>query len=128
MIIVAIISAILFFIAGFYFGVKKGKKYINQNVVLDAVIDAAAAEIKDKEEKEKIKNDFYIEHYPLTNRYYPRYKGFYLKRDYHTGIIEKMDPYLFAYSNNFSTERDARNFIELAKEHMIKVNVTKITI
>jgi len=68
-----------------------------------------------------------VEHYPLTGRYYAKYKGDYLRKNKSTGIIELLEDYLFPYSNHFNSEEGAWELIELFKEHKLKVNVRTIT-
>lgn len=82
---------------------------------------------KDKDIPSKIKNDFSIEFYPLTNRYYPKYKEYYyLKKDYNTGIMEKREPYLFTYADYGKTQQEAEELITLFKEQQLKENVKTI--
>lgn len=80
---------------------------------------------KKQEDINEDKN-FTIEHYPITNRYYPKYKNFYLQRDYKTGIVFKKEEYLFAFADNFKTEKDCYQIIELFKEQQLKENIKTI--
>lgn len=70
--------------------------------------------------------NFTIEYYPIINRYYPKYKNFYLERDYTTGIVFTKEGYLFAYADSFKTEKDCYQIIELFKEQQLKQNVKTI--
>lgn len=36
-----------------------------------------------------VSSRFSIEYYPITDRYYPKYKNYYLSTDYNTGIVQK---------------------------------------
>jgi hypothetical protein len=112
------------FIFGTAFGFLLGKRVVQKNAVLDAIIDATSKEVVSISDVA----GFSIEHYPLTKRYYPKYKDKYLIKEYTTGIIKSQDDYLFKYSDHFDTEQKARNFIELAKEHIFKKNVHKIIV
>ena len=85
-----------------------------------------------KESKEKEKsisesskpiNEFSIEYYPETNRYYPKYKESYLRKDYNTGIMEKELPRFFMYSSYGKTKEEAERLIILYKEQQLKENV-----
>ena len=65
-----------------------------------------------------------IEHYPETGRYYPRYKdGNYTKRDYNTGIYGFEDPYFFHYADYGKTEQEAWHIVDLVNEQQFKQNV-----
>lgn len=75
--------------------------------------------------KEKT-SDFSVEFYPLTKRYYPKYKRFYLSIDGPTGIIEKLESYLFPYADWGETEDDADKIIALFKEQWMNENVVRI--
>ena len=68
-------------------------------------------------------SDFTIEYYPITKRYYPKYKNYYLDTDYHTGIMEVKEPYLFSYCDYGSTEAEAEALIARFKEQRLKENV-----
>lgn len=70
--------------------------------------------------------EFTIEHYPVTDRYYPKRKSYYLKNRYSTGIMEEMRPELFGYASYGETEKEARELIELFKEQRLKKNVKTI--
>ena len=77
-----------------------------------------------KETKEtKEKSDLYIEYYPLTNRYYPKHKQNYIKRNYLTGIYETMKPFLFSFADYGKTEEEALKIIKLFSEQYLKKNV-----
>lgn len=73
-----------------------------------------------------MRSHFSVEFYPLTDRYYPKYKSFYLKTNYMTGIVEAMEPYLFMYAEYGKTEAEAEKIIERFKEHYLKENVVRI--
>lgn len=66
---------------------------------------------------------FEIEHYPETNRYYPKYRGKYIRRSVNTGIYELRDSFLFAYADYGKTEEEADQIIALFKEQQLKENV-----
>jgi len=119
-----IVIAVAFFALGFIFGFKKGEKYINRTAVIDAVVDISAKEIIQDEKKKSENKHFSIEHYPLSNRYYPKYKDNYLQKKSSTGVIGVAS--FFEYSDHFTNEQDARSYIEKAKEHMLKTNVVTI--
>lgn len=74
----------------------------------------------------KPKGLFSIEYYPLTNRFYPKYGKNYLVFDDRTGIINQVDPFLWARANSFNTEQKADEFIKLFKEQQLKENVITI--
>lgn len=69
---------------------------------------------------------FSIEFYPLTNRYYPKYKDYYLKKVGNTGIIEPIEEYLFTFAKWGRTEKEADKIIEMFKEQRLKKNVVTI--
>lgn len=69
---------------------------------------------------------FSIEYYPLTKRYYPKYKNDYLGVRANTGIIELMEDYLFSFADYGKTEDEAKKLIELFKEQRLKDNVKVI--
>lgn len=71
---------------------------------------------------------FSIEYYPITNRYYPKYKGYYLGTNPLTGIIEKKEEYLFAFAEYGRNEQQAKKLIEKFKEQWLKVNVKTIAV
>lgn len=70
---------------------------------------------------------FAVEHYPETNRYYPVYKGKYLQVNWSTGIVDLMEPFLFAYASYGHTEADAWKIVDKYREQRLKVNVKVIT-
>lgn len=77
--------------------------------------------------KNKLNDDlFSIEFYPLTERYYPKYKNYYLKKNFYTGIVELKDDYLFAYADYSISENGAWKIILKFKEHYLKENVITI--
>lgn len=69
---------------------------------------------------------FSIEHYPITKRYYPKYKGSYLQLSKSTGITTLIEPFLFAYADHGETVEEAKKIIELYKEQWNKVGVVNI--
>lgn len=79
------------------------------------------------ETKHEVKTShFSIEFYPLTKRYYPKYRGDYLKKRYITGIVETLEPYLFSYADYGDTEEQADRIITEFKEQCLKENVVTI--
>ena len=76
--------------------------------------------------KPVVRSYFSVEFYPLTNRYYPKYKNYYLKKQWTTGIIEKLEAFLFTYADYGATEEEANKIIELFKEQQLKENVITI--
>lgn len=91
---------------------------------------AAKAKEKKLETKplkvEKTDTRFSIEFYPLTKRYYPKYESYYLQRRHNTGIVEKLESYLFTYADYGKTEKEAEQIISLFKEQQLKENVVVI--
>ena len=71
---------------------------------------------------------FSVEYYPLTGRYYPKYKGYYLRTNYDTGIIVKTKDYLFHLAEYGKTGQEAKEIIELFKEQSLKNNVKTIPV
>lgn len=71
-------------------------------------------------------SDFSIEFYPITNRYYPKYKKKYLRKSYSTGIVESIDEFLFPYADHGKSEEEAYRIINLFKEQQLKENVITI--
>lgn len=69
---------------------------------------------------------FSVEYYPLTKRYYPKYKDYYMIENYQTGIVEPKADYLFVYANYSDTEEGAEKIIEKFKEQQLKENVRTI--
>jgi len=80
----------------------------------------------DKIHEEKNEPTFSIEFYPLTKRYYPKYGNYYLKTGYNTGIVEKIEDYLFAYADYGNTEKETDMIIKKFKEQQLKENVITI--
>ena len=66
---------------------------------------------------------FSVEYYPLTGKYFAKHKGYFLRRNHITGIIEELEPYLFSYADKFLTIEAAKQHIELFKEQQLKENV-----
>ena len=71
---------------------------------------------------------FSIEYYPITDRYYPKYKNYYLKTNYSTGIVEKKEAFLFSYAGYGRNEDEAKKLIEKFKEQWLKENVETIAV
>lgn len=69
---------------------------------------------------------FSVEFYPLTKRYYPKYKNYYMMRNWQTGIIEPRESFLFVYADYSSTEEGAEKLIAEFKEQQLKENVRTI--
>lgn len=67
---------------------------------------------------------FYIEYYPETNKYYPRYKSYFLKKDYYTGIVRTES--MIDIADSFNTKEKAEKLIGLFEEQRHKENVQKI--
>jgi hypothetical protein len=78
--------------------------------------------------KEKTSNDslYQIEYYPLTNKYYPTYKGQYLYLHPQTGIFSYQD--YMAYAQNFTDEQAAIKCLSIFKEQHFKANVKYIDV
>ena len=74
--------------------------------------------------KEKINNQFTIEYYPEGNKYYSKYKNYYLKKDWKTGIVKLENGLIWA--EYFFRLKDAENIIKLYKEQRFKKNVVII--
>jgi hypothetical protein len=88
----------------------------------DLFVETSEEEIPAEEPKSGYE-DFTVEHYPETDRYYPTYRGHYIQRDYQTGIYELVKPFLFAYADCSMTEAGAWRIIDLFKEQRLKENV-----
>ena len=69
-----------------------------------------------------------IEYYPITARYYPKYKSYYLRTRYSTGIVEELEDYLFAYADYGRNEYEAKKIIDEFKEQQLKENVKTIAV
>ena len=89
-------------------------------------LDDEFRELNDELQEEKYKVDFTIEFYPLTQRYYPMYKGKYMQIEYNTGIVKLKEPYLFAYASFGLNEEEADAIIARFKEQRLKQNVVII--
>lgn len=77
--------------------------------------------------KKKIKeSDFKIIHFPITDRYFPQYKGKWFNIAYHSGIIY-LESY-FPVAQGFNTEEQARKAIQMFKEQNFKENVKVINV
>lgn len=76
--------------------------------------------------KRKTTNDFYVEFYPTTNRYYPKYKDSYIRRVHHTGILRPIGEHFFHFADWGNTEKEADKLIAEFKEQLLKENVTII--
>lgn len=72
------------------------------------------------------RSHFLVEFYPITGRYYPKYKDLYLQRDWKTGIVITLKEFLFMYADYGETEEEADKIIELFKEQALKENVRTI--
>ena len=80
---------------------------------------------KEKSSEEKSTN-FSIEYYPLSERYYPKYKDSYLRTRAGTGIVIETSNDLFSLAEWFYTEQQAEHYIALFKEQAMKENVVTI--
>lgn len=69
---------------------------------------------------------FSVEFYPLTNRYYPKYKNYYMGTRWATGIVELKEDYLFSFADYGNTEAEADKLIAKFKEQQLKENVRTI--
>lgn len=78
----------------------------------------------EKEPKIEDLDGFYIEHYPLSGRYYPKYKRHYLTKQYPSGVICIEDECEFGAS--FNNQKAAEAFIDKAKEHLFKKGIQTI--
>lgn len=71
---------------------------------------------------------FEVEHYPLTNAYFVKYKGKYLRRAYITGMVELVnhsdESMGIFYATKFNREADAWSFVDLFIEQRHKDGVT----
>ncbi len=74
----------------------------------------------------KDSKSFSLEYYPITNRYYPKYKQFYLLTDPNTGIINTKESCLFTFVDFATTREKAESIIDLFKEQQLKHNVKTI--
>ncbi len=90
-------------------------KWFNKNKEIKKPED----KVEEKPKKEII--DFTIEYYPLTKRYYPKYKNSYIYRNSSTGIMETSS--FMAYSEYAYSEKDVDEIIKLFKEQYLKENV-----
>ena len=70
---------------------------------------------------------FTVEHYPETGRFYPTYRGSYIKRCHDTGIYEFKQPFLFMYADFGKSESDAWKIVDLVREQRLKQNVRVLT-
>lgn len=75
-----------------------------------------------------VSSRFSIEYYPLTERYYPKYGRYYLKTNWQTGIIEKLEDFLFPYAEYGKNEKEANKLIESFKEQYFKENVKTLPV
>ena len=80
----------------------------------------------DKEREERLNSYFKIIYYPLTDKYFPMYKGSYLKKVMRTGIGIRESYFLVAEC--FNTEEEARVCINLYKEQWLNINEKVIKI
>ncbi len=104
MLILFIIGTPISFLSGFYLG-----KWLFST---------------EKEPKKEDLDGFYIEHYPLTSRFYPKYRRHYLRKPYPLGVICVEDELEFGVS--FNNQKHAEAFIERAKEHLFNKGVQTI--
>ena len=72
-------------------------------------------------------DDFSVEHYPLTGKFFPKCGRMYMKRGYHTGIYELQKPEYFMYADSARTEDDAWKIVDLYMEQQLKQNVKVLT-
>lgn len=70
---------------------------------------------------------FTVEFYPKTERYYAKHGKYYLKRDYSTGIIRQLEPQHFMWATWQRYETGAWDFIGEYKELQLKSNVKTLT-
>jgi hypothetical protein len=75
-----------------------------------------------------VSSRFSIEYYPITDRYYPKYKSYYLQTRHSTGIVEKIEDYLFSFAEYGKNEDEAKKLIERFKEQWLKENVKTIAV
>ncbi len=66
--------------------------------------------------------EFYI--FPLTGKFYPQYRGYWLVKQSGTGIIRTES--MFDIADGFSTEDNARKYVELYKEQKLMQNINYI--
>lgn len=64
---------------------------------------------------------FTIEHYPMTNRYYPKYDDYFLYKDPDTGLY-RMSGYM-PYSEYSETLEGAKKIIDEYKELQLKEGI-----
>ena len=79
-----------------------------------------------KSEPKDENRHFKIVHFPLSGKYYPQYKGYWLQKVYTTGVIRTED--FFPVVDGFKTEAEVRKFIELFKEHQLHKNIEIINV
>lgn len=72
--------------------------------------------------------EFEIEHYPITGRFYPKYRGDYIQRNSDTGIYGLLGEHLFAFADYGTTEQNAQEIIRMFKEQRLKDGVIKIKV
>jgi hypothetical protein len=71
---------------------------------------------------------FTIEHYPLTERYYPKYKSYYMCKEGSTGIISHKGEHMFPFALYSPTQEGAISIIERFKEQQLKNNINIINV
>jgi hypothetical protein len=76
--------------------------------------------------KPVVSKRFKIIHFPLSEKFYPQFDGYWLKKMYATGIIIKED--YFPVADGFRTEKEALKFIEIFKEQYLMENVKVIDV
>jgi len=74
----------------------------------------------------KPKSRFNILYYPLSQKYYVQFNGYWLKKTYCTGIIQKEN--YFAVADYFDTKEEALEFIDMFKEQYFMKTVVKIDV
>ena len=132
------LSSIANYFLGYYSGVRFTKKnFLNPPVEPTVTVDEPVTEEVEKKsdlsfdnfkatKEEGYYSDFTIEHYPESRKFYPRYKNFYLKKEYSTGIVKTVDEMRWGQAS--ISEISALRIIELFKEQKFKKNVTTIKV
>jgi hypothetical protein len=126
------ILLILFTFLGYRLGVAESTKEIGKivgkdvNKIKDLSFDNFKSVIESDYKEEDYDPDFTIEHYPESQKYYPKYKKNYLKKDYHSGIV--MVEERMRWADSRIHEKDALRLIELFKEQKLKKNMKTIRV
>lgn len=84
------------------------------------------AEEVPEEEGDGMEEDFTIEHYPISGKYFPKYRGYYLYRNSTKGIYETQTYMVYAVEH--STEDKCYETIALFKEQKLKVGMKVIPV